>query len=258
MKLQFYKYQGTGNDFVMIDDRAEAFDISDQKRVAQLCDRKFGIGADGLILLRKHVEYDFQMVYFNSDGKESSMCGNGGRCIVKFAHSLGLFEEKCTFLAVDGPHDAFLKNGTVHLKMKDVTEINHFKEDYVLDTGSPHYVRFVPEVSRVSITEEAHAVRYNHQFREKGINVNFVQRLSDTNLRIRTYERGVEGETLSCGTGVTAAALTGSIIFQMKSPVSLQVEGGTLSVSFVEEKGKFTNIFLIGPAEPVFSGTIDC
>jgi len=254
--LHFHKYQGTGNDFVMIDDRAEQFDLTNTNLVAHLCHRRFGIGADGLILLRNHPDHDFQMIYYNSDGNESTMCGNGGRCLVKFAHELGIFEQQCTFLAVDGPHHAFIKEGLVHLKMKEVDKISPFKEDFVLDTGSPHYIRFVPEVKTVSILEEARAVRYSQPFKEKGINVNFVQQLGPGKLKIRTYERGVEDETLSCGTGVTAAALTSSKMNQMKSPIQLQTEGGELSVSFQEAAGKFTDVFLIGPAEKVFEGKI--
>jgi diaminopimelate epimerase len=257
MKIPFFKYQGTGNDFVMIDDRKSQFDIHAQILIEKLCHRRFGIGADGLILLRNHPDYDFEMVYFNSDGRQTSMCGNGGRCIVKFAHQIGVFQEKTTFLAIDGVHDAFIRENLVHLKMNDVTDIEVGKDFYFLNTGSPHYVKEVKEVENVPLIPIAHEIRYGKRFAEKGVNVNLIEKDSDHSIYVRTYERGVEDETYSCGTGVTAACLVAHLTQELKSPIDVKTKGGNLSVSFEKEDEKFKNIFLIGAAEYVFEGFIE-
>ncbi len=253
MSLHFYKYQGTGNDFVVIDNRDNHFDRKNNELVAQLCDRRFGIGADGLMLLQSHSDYDFEMVYYNADGFEASMCGNGGRCLVQFAHDLGVIVDHTTFLAVDGEHEAFLKDGLVHLKMIPVTNIESNNTFDYMDTGSPHYVTFVPDVENFDVYTEGKAVRYNDRFKQIGTNVNFVQQLGENSLRVRTYERGVEDETLSCGTGVTACALSASIK-GYESPIQIKVQGGHLAVSFVKTANGYDDIFLIGPAVKVFEG----
>lgn len=258
MPLDFRKYHGAGNDFILIDDRESAsFPATDVDRIARLCDRHFGIGADGLILLRKEPEYDFAMVYFNSDGRPSSMCGNGGRCIVAFAHDLGMERPEYRFLAADGPHRAkLLPDGNVALQMADVGMIEVGKDFFFLDTGSPHYVRFVSDLDQVEVVSAAREVRYGDRFRAMGTNVNFVQR-TPAGLRIATYERGVEDETLACGTGVTAAALATAARERGTEPQTITVEarGGTLSVRFRPDADGFRDIWLIGPAEFVFSGT---
>jgi diaminopimelate epimerase len=256
--MQFYKYQGTGNDFILVDDRQQNFPIQ-KGLVAQLCHRRFGIGADGLILLQNHAEYDFRMVYFNADGNESSMCGNGGRCLVRFAHHLGVFNEKTTFLAVDGVHEAFIRDGLVHLKMTDVTEVQHDPAFDFLNTGSPHYVAYVQDLRHFDVFGQGKQIRYSDRFAPGGTNVNFVEQLETDNLFVRTYERGVEDETYSCGTGVTACALS---YFLRKSEVPtaghtvrIQTLGGQLQVSFRPDgTGRFSDIYLIGPAERVFEG----
>ena len=254
MTLHFHKYQGTGNDFVVIDNRDNHFDRKNNELVAKLCDRRFGVGADGLMLLQSHIDYDFEMVYYNADGFEGSMCGNGGRCLVQFAHDLGVIREKTTFIAVDGEHEAFLKEGLVHLKMIPVTEIENNSDFDYMNTGSPHYVEYVNDLEIFDVFNEGKKVRYNERFNTVGTNVNFVQETGNNSLRVRTYERGVEDETLSCGTGVTACALSASLK-GYTSPIQLTVQGGQLAVSFERTANGYDNIFLIGPAMKVFEGT---
>ncbi len=256
-QLTFYKYQGTGNDFIMIDNRSVMFDAQDEARIAKLCHRRFGIGADGLILLENAEGYDFRMVYFNANGKEGSMCGNGGRCTVQFAHHLGVFTEKTKFIAVDGEHIAYLKNDWIYLKMQEVSEIETQKDFYFLDTGSPHYVAFVKNLPEYPVFQEGKAIRYNERFAEKGTNVNFIEKIAPQKLQVRTYERGVEDETYSCGTGVTAAALVSSLE-GMQSPIQIQTLGGMLEVTFKRnEQATFEEIYLAGPAQKVFEGKIN-
>jgi diaminopimelate epimerase len=257
MYLSFSKYQGTGNDFILVDDRSRHFPVN-QSFIERLCERHFGIGADGLILLRSHREFDFEMVYFNADGRESSMCGNGGRCIVQFAHSLDLFQNRTFFLATDGPHEAYLEGALVRLRMQDVTQIAQHEGFDFLHTGSPHYVEFVEDVHSVPVLEKGRQVRQHPRFAASGgTNVNFVQYLDKQTLFVRTYERGVEAETYSCGTGVTAAALAAALR-HMKSPVSIQTLGGSLEVSFDQDAhGSFSNIYLTGPAREVYRGVLD-
>ncbi len=255
-QLHFHKYQGTGNDFIIFDDRDQTFPAN-PSLVARLCHRRFGIGADGLMLLQNHPGYDFRMVYFNADGNPSTMCGNGGRCLVKFAQSLGLFETETTFLAVDGPHEAQVREGLVHLKMMDVNGVRREAEYDFLNTGSPHYVTFVDNVRETDVTGRGRRIRYNDHFGPNGgTNVNFVEVLEDNALFVRTYERGVEDETYSCGTGVTACALAASYR-HLVSPVRIKTLGGDLRVSFRQtSEDAFTDVYLIGPAEKVFEGEI--
>jgi len=255
MEITFYKYQGTGNDFIMIDDRSESFDEKNLDLVRSLCDRKFGIGADGLILIRNHPELDFEMVYFNSDGSQS-MCGNGARCAVAFASFLGIVSAKTKFLAIDGPHEALLKGDQVELLMGEVTQIEDKDADFFVNTGSPHHIRFVEELDKYPVFAEGKQVRYDEQYSPAGTNVNFLEDLGSDEVFVRTYERGVENETLSCGTGVTAAALVYGSQKNLNH-VKIKTLGGKLSVKFQENgKGGFQNIWLIGPAEQVFSGKI--
>ena len=259
MTIQFYKYQGTGNDFILIDNRGAFFDPNDNQLINRLCDRRFGIGADGLILLQNKDGFDFEMVYFNADGKEGSMCGNGGRCVCAFAQSLGIIESTCNFLAVDGPHEARVQSdGWVELKMGDVNDIESLEDHYVMDTGSPHYVTFVEDVDDINVVENGQAIRYSKKYKEKGINVNFVEKTND-GILVLTYERGVEDETLSCGTGVTAAAIGYYLENpqQAKNNVAIKAKGGELMVRFETHNGsQFTDIWLCGPTQQVFSGSL--
>jgi diaminopimelate epimerase len=253
--MEFYKYQGTGNDFVMIDNRDLQFP-KDKKIVAKLCDRRFGIGADGLILLENDEIYDFKMVYYNSDGGESTMCGNGGRCLVAFAFFLDIFENKCTFIAIDGEHEAEIRNGIVKLKMIDVESIQNDGNDSVLNTGSPHYVKYVQNIADFNVFAEGNSIRNSENYSEKGINVNFVENISDDEIFVRTYERGVEDETFSCGTGVTASALT---FLQKNNLTSIKVKtlGGDLKVYAEKHGNSFREIWLEGQAKQVFKGKVD-
>jgi diaminopimelate epimerase len=258
MNIQFFKYQGTGNDFILIDNRYELFPKNNTKLIEKLCDRRFGIGADGLILLENDKISDFKMVYYNSDGNESSMCGNGGRCIVAFAKQLNVIENETTFMAVDGEHYAKISaDGIVSLQMKNVEEIKMASDYVFLNTGSPHHITLVDEVKSVPVKEIGSQIRYSDLYGKAGSNVNFVEIISDSLFAVRTYERGVEDETLSCGTGVTAAAIAMNAIGKTTSTeISLLVEGGELKVTFKKEGKKYTEVFLIGPATFVYEGKI--
>ncbi len=256
-QITFYKYQGTGNDFVMIDDRSLTFPAH-QSVIARLCDRRFGVGGDGLILLQNTPNYDFKMVYFNADGRQGSMCGNGGRATVRFAADLGLITDSTTFVAVDGEHKAVACEDEIFLKMGAVSLLEQYADYDFMDTGSPHYVTFVENIDAVDVLASGRAVRYGPQFEPcGGTNVNFVQMIDQNTLYVRTYERGVEDETFSCGTGVTACALAAHLRFGTVEPVQVLTKGGNLRVSFqTRADGGFENIYLIGPAVRVFKGEI--
>ncbi|GAB3998640.1 diaminopimelate epimerase [Spirosoma daeguense] len=257
MTFNFFKYQGTGNDFVLIDDRDETFPANDQALVEKLCHRRFGIGADGLILLRNHPDYDFQMIYFNADGAEGSMCGNGGRCIVRFAHDLGIFASETRFIAVDGEHVARVEGDDIFLKMTNVADVEERSGLTFLNTGSPHVVQFVDDLESYEVVGEGRSIRYSSTFQPGGTNVNFSQIVGDNTVFVRTYERGVEDETYSCGTGVTAVALVAHQQRGLQSPVLINTLGGNLRISFnVVAENQFDSIYLIGPAKRVFVGTI--
>jgi diaminopimelate epimerase len=257
--MEFYKYEGTGNDFILFDNRNLKFNRSNNALVAALCHRRFGIGADGLMLLQNKTGVDFEMVYYNSDGNESSMCGNGGRCIVEFARTLGLVKEEAHFYASDGPHEAFLKTGFVSLKMKDVAEVESTADFKFLNTGSPHYVAFVNNLVNFNVVEEGKKIRYNERFKAQGTNVNFIEKQGEE-LFVRTYERGVEDETYSCGTGVTAAALVAAMnaVSTGNSYCDIKTLGGKLKVKFNNHLNEtFTDVWLEGPATFVFKGDVE-
>lgn len=254
MKISFKKYQGTGNDFIMINNMDKSLELS-VKEVQVLCDRKYGIGADGLILIEPDETADFYVNYFNSDGTQS-FCGNGSRCSVDFAKQEEIIHgNSCTFNAIDGLHSGeIVQDELVKVSMGNVDQIEDLNGDFVLNTGSPHYVKRCNALKELDIITEAHKVRYNDRFKDEGINVNFVEHFDDF-ISIRTYERGVEDETLSCGTGVTAVALS-SAVNEGRHQVTLRTLGGDVCVEFEKSESSFKNIFLIGPAESVFSGLV--
>jgi diaminopimelate epimerase len=260
MGLNFYKYHGNGNDFIMIDNTKNMLALS-VDRVAAICHRRFGVGADGLILINLCDKADFEMIYYNSDGNVGSMCGNGGRCAAAFAFANGIAKREMRFLAYDGLHKAMITKGSgsddefdVSLQLADVKDIE-FNSDYIfLNTGSPHYVEFVDHLAEFDVVEMGRKTRYSEKFHPNGTNVNFVE-LRDNEVFVRTYERGVEDETLSCGTGVAATAIatyfkTGNTKINVHSP------GGDFRVD-IEKKGDiFTNIVLHAPVKIVFEGTL--
>jgi diaminopimelate epimerase len=258
MQIPFYKYEGTGNDFVMIDNREQFFPKENQTLVKHLCDRRFGIGGDGLILLENDVKSNFKMVYYNSDGSQSSMCGNGGRCIVAFAKMLNIIQDEAVFMAVDGMHHATINDhNIVSLQMNDVDTIQ-IKEDYTfLNTGSPHHITFAQDLKNIDVKSLGSQIRYSDLYGAAGSNVNFVEQKAATTFAIRTYERGVEDETLSCGTGATAVAIAMHALRKTTSSVvEILVEGGKLEVAFEKIDAKYSNVCLKGPATFVFKGTI--
>jgi len=256
MDLHFYKYEGCGNDFILFDNRKKDISLNTEQ-IKQLCDRHFGIGADGLMLLENLEGYDFKMVYYNSDGNQSSMCGNGGRCITAFAKRLSIIKNEARFMAIDGEHISIIEKEIISLKMNDVSKIETYSDYFFLNTGSPHVVKWVKNIEDYKVFDEGKKIRYSEPFNSKGgTNVNFVE-LKNGKLYIRTYERGVENETLACGTGVTAAALVEALATKSTQPDFFDVVsmGGNLSVAYKKHAdNSFTDIWLKGPAHFVFEG----
>ncbi|GJQ03998.1 diaminopimelate epimerase [Capnocytophaga canimorsus] len=258
--IEFYKYQGTGNDFVMIDNRQKTFP-KETSLIAHLCNRRFGIGADGLILLENADNYDFKMIYYNADGNESSMCGNGGRCIVAFAKQLKIIDNQAIFIAIDGEHQAYISSeNEVKLKMKDVDSVEVNDGYLFLNTGSPHHVEIRENLSFLDVKDEGAKIRYSHLYAERGgSNINFVSQNNENTFTVRTYERGIEDETLSCGTGVTAVAIAMHYLQKtFEKKIYLQTMGGNLSVLFDNKEDTYTNVYLCGKATFVFKGSILC
>jgi diaminopimelate epimerase len=263
VKIHFHKYQATGNDFVLIDNRTSGYSFTNEQ-IEKICDRRFGVGADGLMLIEKHPSLDFNLVYYNSDGSQS-LCGNGSRAAVVMAATLGLLNITTKFNAYDGAHEAELLNtGIVRLKMNDVNIVRKSGDEYFINTGSPHHLRFVKDLSSYPVVEEGRKIRYSENYKPAGTNANFIQLLDKNTIAVRTYERGVEDETYSCGTGVTAAALAASL-HGYTSPIHIKVKGGELSVEFKARHSgpsgslpvTFHDVFLIGPAKMVFEGDLE-
>lgn len=260
MKLLFSKFHGAGNDFILIDNRGGLF-LPEKEFVARLCDRHFGVGADGLILLHHREGFDFDMRYFNSDGNESTMCGNGGRCVTAFASRLGIIGTTARFAAIDGVHQAEILAGEgddflIRVQLRDTMVEASGPTGTFINTGSPHLVRFVAETAKVDVVREGRRIRNSKRFAEEGVNVDFVEVGRDA-LHVRTYERGVEDETLSCGTGVTAAALvTASKFPDNKGYYNILTRGGSMKVRFTQNRNRFTDIWLEGPVRSVFEGEV--
>jgi diaminopimelate epimerase len=258
MLIHFYKYHGAGNDFIIIDNRKKLLDKLSKDQIKKLCHRRFGIGADGLMLLKANPGYHFEMDYYNSDGSGGSMCGNGGRCITAFARHLGIIDIDAHFLASDGPHEASFDNkNLVKLKMVNVNYLEENDEYSFLNTGSPHYVRFVPDVNSVEVFNEGRKVRYSEKFRQEGTNVNFVSKI-ENGIAVRTYERGVEDETYACGTGSVASAIAYFSKFHLnQNTIDIKTLGGFLQVSFEKVGNNYENVYLKGPAILVFEGDVE-
>jgi len=261
MKIEFWKFQGNGNDFVILDGRLHHPELLTEQ-IKFICDRHYGIGADGLMILDNDPQTEFEMIYYNADGHLSSMCGNGGRCIAAFAYMMKIVGKKSIFKAFDGIHTALIngeikkdKSFDVSLSMNDISMIIKENDFYVINSGSPHYVEFVKKVAEIDVVKEGRNTRYSERFSPKGINVNFVE-ISNNRIFVRTYERGVEDETLSCGTGVTASAIA-TYLETGKKEFSIHTTGGEFSVNFNEENGQFSSVWLNGPAELVFKGSIN-
>ena len=256
MKINFVKYHGAGNDFILIDNRESIIELS-KKQIAFLCQRHFGIGADGLMLLEKHGKHDFNMRYFNPDGSDGMMCGNGGRCIVRYAYDLGIISDKTSFFAPDGMHLAEISANNIRLKMNDVNGFKEIDNNLFINTGAPHYVLLCEELSTMEVVKIGREIRNNETFKEKGTNVNFVEQ-NNKGISVRTYERGVEDETLACGTGIVASAITAyHKNKKLGNSIDVNALGGKLKVEFKENNGKYSNIWLTGPADFVFSGDIE-
>jgi len=256
--MKFYKYHGAGNDFIIINNISKKNIDFSKKLIKKLCHRNFGIGADGLMILKPNNKLDFEMDYYNSDGTGGTMCGNGGRCIVAFAKKLGLIQNYAKFIASDGVHEAYINNNDiVKLKMNDVNELFKLKDDYTCYTGSPHYIKFEDCIENKDVFQEGKKIRYSPEFKKEGINVNFVKIEDSKTISIRTYERGVENETLACGTGSVAAALC----FAKRNndtlgEYTIYAKGGILKVSFELINKSYTNIYLEGPTKFIFEGKI--
>lgn len=259
MILDFEKYQGTGNDFIMLNNMDGRYDWVTAEHVVRFCDRRFGIGGDGLIRINSVDQYDFELDYFNADGTKS-FCGNGARCGLAFAHKLGICKEESSFLGCDGPHLGSVEGNLYSIKMKDVSSVQKIGQDFVLDTGSPHYVQLTDDLEKTNVVEKGRAIRYSPEFKAFGINVNFITKGKSNNITIRTYERGVEDETLSCGTGATACAIVYAEVNNLIGDVRVNVEvmGGELAISFTRiGDSNYTNVYLVGPAKMVFNGQLN-
>lgn len=255
MTFEFHKYQGTGNDFILIDNRQLSFPKDNPKVISHLCNRRFGIGSDGLILIEDHEYHDFEMVFYNPDASQS-FCGNGSRCAVAFNHRIKSTKKTITFLAIDGPHEAVMDNELVKVRMGDVSKTEEHKNGNFIHTGSPHLIVETRNLDKADVYRSGQKIRFSKPYASKGININFIEYLDD-HVFARTYERGVEDETLSCGTGVTAVALNAALK-GFKSPVKVKTRGGILQVEFTRTvNGGFSNIYLTGPAEFVFQGSVE-
>jgi diaminopimelate epimerase len=261
MQVEFWKYHGTGNDFIMVDERGRQYGLSPEQ-IQSLCNRRTGVGADGMILLRESSEADFRMVYFNADGYEGSMCGNGGRCTTFFFDYLSGPVDSCKFITSDGIHEARIERlsdedlALVTISLNDVSSVRKVLNGYFLDTGSPHYVEPVQKIELLDVVRKGRKLRHSRKFAPDGANINYLE-VQHGRIYLRTYERGVEDETLSCGTGVTAAAIVYHELNGFHSdPVKIHTRGGNLEVQMDQSGNTYTNIWLKGPAKKVFKGYV--
>ena len=259
MNFDFKKYQGAGNDFIIIDDRLKNFPENNINLISQLCNRNIGIGADGMILVQNSKIGDFKMRYFNADGYPGTLCGNGGRCVFAFARHLNIINDKASFEASDGLHSAAIKkDNLVCIDMNDVNNITKNGNSLFLDSGSPHHLEFVEDVSKINVNDEGANIRYGKTYLDEGTNVDFIELIDEKKIKIRTYERGVERETLACGTGAVASGIGAHYLGLTKSNnINISTLGGNLKVEFNKLMNRYTNIKLIGPAEFVFSGNFE-
>jgi diaminopimelate epimerase len=262
MELRFFKYHGAGNDFVIVDEREHITELT-EKQIAHVCNRRFGVGADGFMRLQNSDDFDFKMLYYNADGKESTMCGNGGRCMIAFANHLGLIDQSTYFEAVDGEHEGqvieYGIESVVRLKMLTVGKVDINADQIFLDTGSPHHIEIVEDVKNTDVDKDGKFWRHHNQYAEiGGCNANFVEILDADHLYVRTFERGVEAETFSCGTGVTAAAISLHALGKVNGEkIQIDTLGGKLQVEFSHNDSAYEHIHLQGPAAFVYQGIID-
>jgi diaminopimelate epimerase len=265
--LRFTKMDGAGNDFILIDNRAGDIDLN-RSQIARLCDRHRGIGADGILLLENPSDHaDFRMRYFNADGGEAEMCGNGARCFARFAQKMAGAKGKISFETPAGVISAELAGDLVTLRMTEPTDLRlgvplslglQNRTVHFINSGVPHVVVPVAQVGGVDVSREGSAIRHHEAFSPKGANVNFIEKRGPDKIAVRTYERGVEDETLACGTGVVASALIFAVTENVKGPISVLARGGDeLRVGFEKIDNQFRNVTLTGPAEFVFDGTIE-
>lgn len=256
--LTFYKYHGAGNDFIMIDNRDGNFDVTDIEKIKLLCHRRFGIGADGMQIVQNHPDYDFEMVFVNSDGSIGPMCGNGGRCIVHFVyHILKMIKDpkNIKFLAIDGEHEAEIDEDIVKLKMQNVNEIGTRNDlPFIRQGTTPHNILFVTDLKNFPVVTVGKSIRNADP---DGVNVNFVEHV-DSIFHVRTYERGVEDETWACGTGATSVAIASHNLGILKeNTCNVKQPGGDLVIEFEKmQDGTYQNIWLTGEAKCVFKGEI--
>ena len=257
MKINFDKYHGCGNDFIIVDNLSNTFPKDSENQIKKFCNRRFGIGADGLILVNHNDKFPIEMIYYNSDGKISTMCGNGGRCFMHYCYNNDIIKNKSEFLACDGVHYGVVNDDYVKVSMSDVNGYKKYNDYLFLNTGSPHLVKCVNDVSSFDLINISRNIQKINQF-DKGVNVNLVSRKNDDLYQIRTYERGVEEETLSCGTGAVASALALNILSLVNSKtVNLDTKGGLLTVDFHKSNSKYTDIHLSGKVKKVFTGIIE-
>ena len=258
MKIKFSKYNGAGNDFIIIDNRNDNINYN-SSLIKNICDRNFGIGGDGLIIIKNSISSDFEILHYTSDGNLGSLCGNGSRCAIAFAYQNNIIDKNTVFEAFDGVHEAeIISDGLIKMEMKINSDIIQNKYGTWLDTGSPHLVIEKENTDKLDVNLEGSLIRYNDHYKREGVNVNFVEKLSNETFKIRTYERGVENETLACGTGSTASAICMNYLGKSNSNIiTMKCQGGDLKVQFNSKDKDFTNISITGPANLVFEGQID-